>query len=80
MKSSSVSECKTCHKPLITDWNEGDCIKCARDKVLNQTTDSGKPSLAEHNKQVNITSKEETPRYTKLLPIKRRRYDTKETG
>ena len=29
----TVEKCHTCHKPLITDWHEGDCIKCARDKV-----------------------------------------------
>lgn len=30
--------CKTCEKKLITDWHEGDCIKCARDKVLGVDT------------------------------------------
>ena len=32
---NTMKECKTCHNPLITDWHDGDCIKCARDKTLS---------------------------------------------
>ena len=27
--------CKTCGRENVVDWKDGNCITCARDKILN---------------------------------------------
>lgn len=34
--TNTTKYCKTCGKELITDWDEGNCITCARDKILGE--------------------------------------------
>lgn len=39
--------CKTCGKENVSDWKDGDCITCARDKILGSETRVGLQEIRE---------------------------------
>lgn len=45
--TNTTKYCKTCGKELITDWDEGNCITCARDKILGEPSTTKYESVNE---------------------------------